>query len=68
MIGQKLFLRVSLTLGFIPEKKYPNGWEEFVWDDVEFCHRAKDNNYDIWVDPNIIVRKQSCCSFINIKR
>ena len=32
-----------------------NGWEEFVWDDVEFCHRARDNNYDIWVDPNIIV-------------
>ena len=37
------------------KKKYPNGWEEFVWDDVEFCHRARDNNYDIWVDPNIIV-------------
>ena len=36
-------------------KKYPNGWEEFVWDDVEFCHRGRDNNYDIWVNPNIIV-------------
>ena len=36
-------------------KKYPNGWEEFTWDDVEFCLRARENGYDIWIDPKIIV-------------
>ena len=32
-------------------KKY--GWEEFVWDDVEFCLRARENGHDIWIDPKI---------------
>jgi hypothetical protein len=35
------------------KKKYPNGWAEFLWDDVEFCLRARENGYDIWVDPKI---------------
>ncbi len=41
---------------FYPRKKtYPNGWEEFVWDDVEFCHRVKEAGVGVWVDPTIIV-------------
>ena len=39
---------------FYPRKnKSPNGWEEFVWDDVEFCLRAREAGFDVWVDPKI---------------
>ena len=50
--------------GVIEKMKYPYfyprktthkpGWEEFVWDDVEFCLRVKEAGFDVWVDPNII--------------
>ena len=50
--------------GVIEKLKYPYfyprkqvwkqyGWEEFVWDDVEFCLRAREAGHDIWVDPKI---------------
>ena len=50
--------------GVIEKMKYPyfyprkqvwkqHGWEEFVWDDVEFCLRARENGHDIWIDPKI---------------
>ena len=50
--------------GVIEQMKYPYfyprkqvwkqyGWEEFVWDDVEFCRRARENGFDIWIDPKI---------------
>ena len=35
-------------------QKYKAGWEEFVWDDVEFCMRIRDLGLDVWVDPTII--------------
>ena len=40
---------------FYPRKKVwkQYGWEDFVWDDVEFCLRARENGHDIWVDPKI---------------
>ena len=40
---------------FYPRKKVwkKYGWEEFVWDDVEFCLRARENGHDIWIDPKI---------------
>jgi GT2 family glycosyltransferase len=50
--------------GVIEKMKYPYfyprktthkpGWEEFVWDDVEFCLRVREAGFDVWVDPNII--------------
>ena len=50
--------------GVIEQMKYPwfhprvqkhkAGWEEFVWDDVEFCMRVRDLGLDVWVDPTII--------------
>ena len=50
--------------GVIEKMKYPYfyprktthkpGWEEFVWDDVEFCLRGKEAGFDVGVDPNII--------------
>jgi GT2 family glycosyltransferase len=50
--------------GVIEKMKYPwfyprkqvwkqYGWEEFVWDDVEFCMRARELGHDIWIDPKI---------------
>ena len=50
--------------GVIEKMKYPYfyprkqawkqyGWEEFVWDDVEFCMRVREMGHDIWIDPNI---------------
>jgi GT2 family glycosyltransferase len=40
---------------FYPRKKVwkKYGWEEFVWDDVEFCLRARENGFDIFIDPKI---------------
>ena len=40
---------------FYPRKQVwkQYGWEEFVWDDVEFCLRAREAGHDIWVDPKI---------------
>ena len=40
---------------FYPRKQaWPQyNWEEFVWDDVEFCLRAKEAGFDVWVDPNL---------------
>jgi GT2 family glycosyltransferase len=40
---------------FYPRKQeWPQyNWEEFVWDDVEFCLRAKEAGFDVWVDPKI---------------
>jgi GT2 family glycosyltransferase len=35
-------------------QKHKAGWEEFVWDDVEFCMRIRDLGLDVWVDPTII--------------
>ena len=35
-------------------QKHKAGWEEFVWDDVEFCMRVRDLGLDVWVDPTII--------------
>ena len=42
---------------FYPRKKEwkERGWSEFVWDDVEFCHRIHEVGHNIWVDPKIIV-------------
>jgi hypothetical protein len=33
-------------------KNHPN-WAEFPYDDVEFCMRARENGYDIFIDPKI---------------
>ena len=40
---------------FYPRKQeWPQyNWEEFVWDDVEFCLRAREAGFDVWVDPNL---------------
>ena len=40
---------------FYPRKKVwkKYGWEEFVWDDVEFCMRVRELGHDIWIDPKI---------------
>ena len=40
---------------FYPRKKVwkKYGWEEFVWDDVEFCLRAREEGFDIFIDPKI---------------
>ena len=40
---------------FYPRKQeWPQyGWEEFVWDDVEFCLRVKEAGFDVWVDPGV---------------
>ncbi len=35
--------------------EYDNGWREMMWDDVEFCTRARENGLDIWVNPKIVV-------------
>jgi len=34
-------------------KKYSNGWEEFVNEDIEFCLRAREAGFDIFIDPKI---------------
>jgi hypothetical protein len=33
-------------------KNHPN-WAEFPYDDVEFCMRARENGYDIFIDPGV---------------
>jgi len=33
-------------------KNHPE-WAEFPYDDVEFCMRARENGYDIFIDPKI---------------
>ena len=33
-------------------KNHPN-WADFPFDDVEFCMRARENGYDIFIDPKI---------------
>tara|TARA_Y100000817_G_C16780906_1_gene510554 strand:+ start:56 stop:547 length:492 start_codon:yes stop_codon:yes gene_type:complete len=40
---------------FYPRKQtWPQyNWEDFVWDDVEFCLRAREAGFDVWVDPNL---------------
>ena len=40
---------------FYPRKQeWPQyNWEEVVWDDVEFCLRAREAGFDVWVDPNL---------------
>ena len=29
------------------------GWEDFPFDDVEFSMRAREEGFDIWIDPKI---------------
>ena len=33
-------------------KNHPE-WAEFPFDDVEFCMRAREEGFDVWVDPKI---------------
>ena len=33
-------------------KNHPN-WADFCFDDVEFCLRARENGYDIFIDPGV---------------
>ena len=49
-----LDLKLIVNLFGILKKVWKQyGWEEFVWDDVEFCLRAREAGHDIWVDPKI---------------
>jgi hypothetical protein len=40
---------------FEPIRKEINGYTDFTMEDVAFCHKAIENNYDIHIDPTVIV-------------